>query len=223
MFAACLTAGIDGLVGCPQPVINTVNSFPLEIVLPVLITPFVLALIIFGVTVLVRRWRRMRSSNKSLTTRLLSTQREMIQAQDVVQSMKKVWEVSWDEMHTSDTLGTGAFGNVLRGQWRGMSVAVKILTAMYMESEELRQEMDREATMLQTLRHAHVVQFLGAGMTDEDMPFIVTELMELGSLTSILQGEMVCIVAVLCHDMMPYYNTRNMACRSQVRVCPPSQ
>ena len=197
MIAACFNVGIEGLVGCPQQVqqvINTVKYVPLdEILPPALITPFVLGLIVFGVAVLVRRWRRMRSSNKSLETRLLSTEQEMIETQYALEVIKKVWEISWQEMHTADTLGTGAFGKVLRGQWRGMSVAVKVLTAIYIESEELRQEMDREATMLQTLRHAHVVQFLGAGMTDEGMPFIVTELMELGSLTSILQGVCVCV------------------------------
>ena len=77
-----------------------------------------------------------------------------------------------------------------------MTVAVKVLTAVYVESYELREEMDREATMLQTLRHAHVVQFLGAGVTDEGMPFIVTELMELGSLTSILQGMYLAVFSV---------------------------
>ena len=43
--------------------------------------------------------------------------------------------------------------------------------------------------MLRTVRHAHVVQFYGMGATDEGMPFIVTELMELGSLTGILHDK----------------------------------
>ena len=118
----------------------------------------------------------------------------MIETQYALETIKNVWEISWNDLRTSDTLGTGAFGKVVRGKWRGMAVAVKVLTAIYMQSDSLREEMDREATMLQTLRHAHVVQFLGAGVNDEGMPFIVTELMELGSLTSILQGVFVCFV-----------------------------
>ena len=128
----------------------------------------------------------MRSRNDHLNERLLSTEYAL-------ETIKKVWEIDWNQMYAGNVLGKGAFGTVLQAEWRDMIVAVKILTMGYVTRDELRQEMDREATMLQTLRHAHVVQFLGAGLTDEGMPFIVTELMELGSLTSLLnRGECDC-------------------------------
>ena len=85
-----------------------------------------------------------------------------------------------------ECIGEGVMGKVWKGHWRGMAVAVKVLSGVYAPVEVLKEEMDREATMLQTLRHAHVVQFLGAGTNYDSPPFIVTELMELGALTGLL-------------------------------------
>ncbi len=133
-------------------------------------------------------WRRLRRRNIHLNERLISTEHEMEETQFQLEALRKVWEIDWNEIQRGECIGQGAMGQVRRGHWRGMAVAVKVLTGVYAPGEELREEMDREATMLQTPRHAHVVQFLGAGTTDEGMPFLITELMELGSLTGLLQN-----------------------------------
>jgi serine/threonine protein kinase len=67
-----------------------------------------------------------------------------------------------------------------------MDVAVKNLNEAYVSLVEFRQELDKEATMLQAVRHAHIVQFHGFGTTASGCPFIVTELMEMGSLQDVL-------------------------------------
>eukprot|EP00048_Salpingoeca_helianthica_P013389 m.200588 g.200588 ORF g.200588 m.200588 type:complete len:471 (+) comp15497_c12_seq1:120-1532(+) len=131
-------------------------------------------------------WRHFRGRNKHLNEKLLSTEQEMMLTQHQLNALRKVWEIDWSEITQFNCIGSGAMGQVWRGQWRGMAVAVKMLTGVYSSLETLREELDREATMLQTLRHAHVVQFLGAGTTSDNMPFLVTELMELGALTGLL-------------------------------------
>eukprot|EP00048_Salpingoeca_helianthica_P013405 m.200429 g.200429 ORF g.200429 m.200429 type:complete len:1299 (+) comp15497_c7_seq3:241-4137(+) len=159
---------------CPLP--SSSNSTPIvPIVIPVIGGFMLLA----GLALFV--WRRMRRRTTALTERLLVTQQE-------VDRMRKAWEIAWEEITCDEIVGEGAMGQVWRAHWRGMAVAVKVLTGVYLPLDQLRQEMDREATMLQTLRHAHVVQFLGAGTNGEGMPFLVTELMELGALTGLLQA-----------------------------------
>ena len=72
-----------------------------------------------------------------------------------------------------------------------MPVAVKIVRSMVLDVTQAQMELEREAAMLQTLRHAHIVQFYGTGVCggpDSDK-FIVMELMELGSLRSLLQHQ----------------------------------
>ena len=153
-------------------------------------------------------WRRQKHQNKDLSERLITTEQEKEHTQHQLEAIRKVWEIDWSEVQQGECIGQGAMGQVWKGHWRGMAVAVKVLTGVYAPVEELKEEMDREASMLQTLRHAHVVQFLGAGTNAENMPFVVTELMELGSLTGLLystadhpmsseQFSSVCLVVVI--------------------------
>ena len=75
-----------------------------------------------------------------------------------------------------------------RGLWRGLKVAVKMFSLMeYQSEEEIQQDLENEARALVKVRHAHVVAFYGMGHTTEHVAFIVTELMELGTLTSVLR------------------------------------
>ena len=167
---------------CPKPKTSTADTpVPLAKILPpVLIVSF--AAVILGWWV----WRRLRGRNKDLSKQLLTTTNEMEATQTELVVICEVWEIDWDEVTRDNCIGQGAMGQVWQGHWRGMNVAVKVLTGVYQSDEDLRKEMDHEATMLQTLRHAHVVQFLGAGTTADGRPFIVTELMELGALTGLL-------------------------------------
>lgn len=47
-------------------------------------------------------------------------------------------------------------------------------------------EFDREVTFMQSVRHPHVLTFYGAGISSENRPFLVVELMEQGSLYALL-------------------------------------
>ena len=68
-----------------------------------------------------------------------------------------------------------------------MNVAVKTMQGSWLSEAELRAALDHEASTLQAVRHAHIVQFWGAGTLADGSPFLVTELMDLGSLTGVLQ------------------------------------
>ena len=64
---------------------------------------------------------------------------------------------------------------------------------------EVTERMDQEATIMQTVRHANVVQFFGAGMLADGRPFMVMELMELGSLDHMLSDQSI----PDCHNGQP--------------------
>eukprot|EP00048_Salpingoeca_helianthica_P013845 m.209283 g.209283 ORF g.209283 m.209283 type:complete len:1267 (+) comp15552_c1_seq11:120-3920(+) len=177
---AAIAAGLN-LAQCVIPRAEASSVPVAKIVAPVLIvTAVLLALGVYG-------WRRLRGRNMHLSERLLNTEKEMADTHNELSAIRKVWEIDLAEVERETIVGHGAMGEVWKGHWRGIPVAVKMLTGVYLPLDELRDEMDREATMLQTLRHAHVVQFLGAG-TSEGRPFIVTELMPLGALNGLLLG-----------------------------------
>lgn len=96
-------------------------------------------------------WRWYRRAHSSLTEKLLATEQE-------VQQYRKVWHIPADEIQMHDCIGRGAVGEVFRGRWRDMAVAVKTVKGAWMSSEEMELELDHEASALQAVRHANVVQ-----------------------------------------------------------------
>ncbi len=144
------------------------------------------AILVFIAVVVVARQRR---RQKYLSMQLFESEEALLRSEETAQEFRKAWEIMWDELEDIDrsSIGVGAAGEVFRCKWRGIPVAVKVLHAHRMELADT-EEMDKEASMLRTVRHAHIVQFYGAGVRPpEHIPFIVTELMELGSLTQVLE------------------------------------
>nr|CAB3452734.1 unnamed protein product [Digitaria exilis] len=90
-------------------------------------------------------------------------------------------------------LGSGTFGTVYHGKWRGSDVAIKRIkkscfTGRSSELERLAHEFWREAEILSKLHHPNVVAFYGVV---KDGPggtlATVTEFMVNGSLRHVLQ------------------------------------
>jgi hypothetical protein len=105
--------------------------------------------------------------------------------QDDKLKMQKAWIVKYDDIQLDQVIGKGAFGEVKRGRWRGLDVAVKKMFPEEMEKfgydkmdtspsttidnalglEELALTMlsNLEIGVMMRLRHPRIVTFLGAG------------------------------------------------------------
>ena len=94
----------------------------------------------------------------------------------------KSWLVSESELAFGSVLGSGSYGEVRRGKWRGTDVAIKTYFAQTDKANIL--DFESEVQMLSTLRHPNILQFLG--LVTQPKMSIVTELMPRGSLFQIL-------------------------------------
>ena len=113
----------------------------------------------------------------------------MLETETEVEKYRKVWHIAEDDVSFQACIGSGAVGEVYKGKWRGIDVAIKTVKGAWMSSEEMEKELDHEASVLQSVRHANVVQFYGMGSMNDGTPFMVIELMELGTLTGVLQDK----------------------------------
>ncbi|KNC47314.1 uncharacterized protein AMSG_11783 [Thecamonas trahens ATCC 50062] len=94
------------------------------------------------------------------------------------------YEITYDEITFDKAIGTGSYGEVWRGLWRGTDVAIKRIHNRDFSAETL-EEFRREAKMMCDLRHPNVVLFMGA-CTQLPNLVMVTEYLERGNLFSIL-------------------------------------
>eukprot|EP00026_Physarum_polycephalum_P002017 Phypoly_transcript_02021.p1 GENE.Phypoly_transcript_02021~~Phypoly_transcript_02021.p1 ORF type:complete len:983 (+),score=101.44 Phypoly_transcript_02021:356-2950(+) len=96
-------------------------------------------------------------------------------------------EIAFEELKLDDTpIGSGAFGVVHKGIWRGATVAVKKLLVV-MDEDLLTQEVRREATVIQGVaHHPNIVRFYGA-CTKKQPYCLVTSLYPRGSVFNIIR------------------------------------
>ena len=88
------------------------------------------------------------------------------------------WRVSRDEVVilNEGRLGSGAWGYVAEGEFRGKRVAVKCLHMEIVASQTL-QRVHREIHTMASIRHPNIVLFVAA-VLDEGPPLIVSELLD---------------------------------------------
>lgn len=103
-----------------------------------------------------------------------------------LQSVKKnshqpssCWEVSVQEVELDKTqiLGTGAWGYVVEGRFRGQKVAVKCLHSLIQQPHFL-QTIRREIDIMARLRHPHLLLFIAVAVQTATGPMIITELLD---------------------------------------------
>ncbi|XP_077423860.1 protein-tyrosine kinase 6b [Vanacampus margaritifer] len=95
------------------------------------------------------------------------------------------WELPKEEFTLEDKLGSGYFADVYRGCWKSrIRVAVKIIKN---DSEVNHSEFQREVQILKRLHHRHLIS-LFAVCTASTPYYIITELMEKGSLLNLLRS-----------------------------------
>ena len=95
-------------------------------------------------------------------------------------------EIDFDnEILLESILGSGAFGSVYRGRWRGHDVAVKLMAS---QGTSLLDSFHAEVEVLSRLKHPNIVQFMGASVVPPHL-CLVEELVENGSLWNLLHSE----------------------------------
>ncbi|KAI4346434.1 hypothetical protein L6164_007330 [Bauhinia variegata] len=94
-------------------------------------------------------------------------------------------DIPWSELNLKNIIGTGSFGTVLRADWRGSEVAVKILKVQGFDEEKF-EEFLKEVSLMKRLRHPNVVLLMGAVIQPPNLS-IVTEYLSRGSLYELLR------------------------------------
>ncbi|CAG9762218.1 unnamed protein product [Ceutorhynchus assimilis] len=93
------------------------------------------------------------------------------------------WEIDHNELMLLEELGSGQFGVVRRGKWRGTKdVAVKMMKEGTMSEDDFIEE----AKVMTKLQHPNLVQLYGVCSKNRPI-FIVTEYMRHGSLLNYLR------------------------------------
>lgn len=73
------------------------------------------------------------------------------------------WEIDFQELQLGDFIGRGGFSNVVKGTWRGETVAIKRLVMLESESlESIETRLKAEAELFSVLSHRNIVRFKGA-------------------------------------------------------------
>ena len=131
----------------------------------------VVALVSSGGTAYLLLLNRKRKSERSL--------------RNEVTVLTNVWEIDEDEVMPGELIGSGASGSVYKAFYRNITVAVKKMVAVgFSKSIE---DFETEIMFMRTVRHKNIVLFIGAGKSQPgDVPFLVMEYMERGSLRNVL-------------------------------------
>lgn len=93
--------------------------------------------------------------------------------------LSSCWEVRRQEVELDNTkmLGTGAWGYVVEGRFRGQKVAVKCLHSLIQQPHFL-QTIRREIDIMAQLRHPHLLLFIAVVLESATGPMIITELLD---------------------------------------------
>lgn len=90
------------------------------------------------------------------------------------------WNIEFSELTVGSRVGIGFFGEVFRGTWNGIEVAIKVLLEQEVTAENI-EDFCNEISILSRLRHPNVILFLGACTTPPHFS-LITEYMDKGSL-----------------------------------------
>ena len=97
----------------------------------------------------------------------------------------KEWNISIDEVELGAVLGHGTFGVTLKGNWNGVTCAVKQIHV----KEDTKSQFKREVDVLSRVRHPHVVSFLGAVVDkSQNACWILLEYVSRGTLNDAIRG-----------------------------------
>ncbi len=122
-----------------------------------------------------RQLREEQIQRQQLSARI-DTAMGHLRGEAVIPQALQLWELPRDDVHISPTiLGTGGWGYVARGTFRGQVVAVKCLHRAIL-SPQNEGRVRREISIMAQVRHPNLLLLIGAVLTTEGVgPLIVTE------------------------------------------------
>ena len=127
-------------------------------------------------------------TSAGVTAYLLVLHRKKVSERDLrreVDVLTNAWQIHEDEVTAREILGTGASGSVYKAFYRNITVAVKKMVAVGLPKSI--EDFETEIMFMRTVRHKNIVLFIGAGKSQPgDVPFLVMEYMERGSLKNVL-------------------------------------
>eukprot|EP00002_Diphylleia_rotans_P028911 TRINITY_DN5847_c0_g1_i1.p1 TRINITY_DN5847_c0_g1~~TRINITY_DN5847_c0_g1_i1.p1 ORF type:complete len:2350 (+),score=427.40 TRINITY_DN5847_c0_g1_i1:170-7219(+) len=97
--------------------------------------------------------------------------------------------IAFDDLEFGRVLGSGAFGEVFAGKWRGSDVAIKRINIEKIDASSLT-EFQSEVSIMVELRHPNIVLYMAACLEPGRL-CIVSELMSRGSLLDNLIDEQI--------------------------------
>ncbi|GAM20023.1 hypothetical protein SAMD00019534_031980 [Acytostelium subglobosum LB1] len=97
---------------------------------------------------------------------------------------QSIWDIPFENLEFKERIGKGSFGSVFRGTYLGLDVAIKKIEKA--DDPEYLKYIDREVSMLQSLRHPFIVQFSGICVNTSGL-YIVTEYVSGGDVRQLLK------------------------------------
>eukprot|EP00026_Physarum_polycephalum_P001091 Phypoly_transcript_01092.p1 GENE.Phypoly_transcript_01092~~Phypoly_transcript_01092.p1 ORF type:complete len:1198 (+),score=219.95 Phypoly_transcript_01092:455-3595(+) len=105
----------------------------------------------------------------------------------VEEGERRAYRIDMKQVEVNHLIGSGSFGYVYTGTYRGADVAIKKLKKQNLTKKQL-EEFTNEAAIMVGLRHPNILLFMGVNSTPPDL-CIITELMPRGSLFDVLHEQ----------------------------------
>ncbi|PAV59013.1 hypothetical protein WR25_12855 [Diploscapter pachys] len=121
--------------------------------------------------------------------RLTSLTRDKAEILQLRSSLSGPFHLSLADVDFQEAIGSGSFGKVYKGTYRGRTVAIKRYRAMAFGCKSETDMLCREVSILSRLSHPNIISFVGAALDDPSQFAIITEFVENGSLFSILHEQ----------------------------------
>ncbi|GMS87452.1 hypothetical protein PENTCL1PPCAC_9627 [Pristionchus entomophagus] len=121
--------------------------------------------------------------------RLRSMTKEKADILQLRAALNANFHVNLSDIEFQEAIGSGSFGKVYRGTFKGRPVAIKRYRATAFGSKSEVDMLCREVSILCRVQHPNVLAFVGAALDDPSSFAIITEFVESGSLFSLLHEQ----------------------------------
>lgn len=100
----------------------------------------------------------------------------------------------------NDLIASGGYGDVYKGKWLGLQVAIKKFGKKYVSKKALK-ELVKEIEMLHALRHPNIVLYMGVSFDKYNQYYMITEFVTKGSLFYILHKKYMKLPEKVCYTI----------------------